>query len=79
MHPLIVTNPHATDMMVYIQPGAIEISLPPKDVIEIEIHDLPEGETIAITPDGKPSLTLFIPTSHFTIRNRLRRLAAAAE
>jgi len=68
MQPLIIRNPHRTDLKVLIKPGQISISVPPGDAVKIEIHNMPEGETIEIAPDPGPGLSLVIPTSQFTIK-----------
>ena len=77
MLPFIVHNPHRTDMKVLIEPGQIAISVPPGDAVKIEIHNMPEGETIEISPDPGPGLTLVIPTTQFTIRHGNKSAQAA--
>jgi len=69
MQPLIIRNGHRTDLKVLIEPGQITISVPPGDAVQIEVHNMPAGETIEIAPNGDPGLTLVIPTTQFTIKH----------
>jgi hypothetical protein len=69
MQPFIVRNSHPAPMQVLIEPGQIKIALPPQHVLQIEVLDLPEGQTIEITPDGRPGLTLKVPSTQFKFRS----------
>ena len=69
MQPFVVRNSHATPMQVLIEPGQLAITLPPEHVLEIDVLDLPEGQTIEITPDARPGLTLMVPSSQFKFRS----------
>ena len=69
MQPFVVRNSHDTPMHVLIEPGQLSITLPPNHVLEIDVLDLPEGRTIEIAPDGRPGLTLKVPSSQFKFRS----------
>jgi hypothetical protein len=69
MQPFVVRNSHNAPLQVLIQPGQIDMALPPQHVLEIQVFDLAEGQTIEITPDSRPGLTLTVPSSQFKIRS----------
>lgn len=69
MQPFIVRNSHPAPMHVLIEPGQIKIALPPQHVLQIEVLDMPEGQTIEITPDARPGLTLKVPSTQFKFRS----------
>lgn len=69
MLPLVIHNPHRTDMKIMIEPGQINISVPPGDAVTVQVHDMPDDATMEIAPNDGPGLTLVIPTSQFTIRH----------
>lgn len=76
MQPFFVRNTHPAPMHVLIEPGQIKIALPPEHVLEIEVFDMPEGETVEIIPDPRPGLTLKVPSSQVKFRSGARARAA---
>jgi hypothetical protein len=69
MQPFVVRNTHLAPMHVLIEPGQIKIALPPQHLLEIQVFDMPEGQTVEITPDDRPGLTLRVPSSSFKFRS----------
>jgi hypothetical protein len=69
MQPFYVRNSHPSPMHVLIEPGQIRITLPPEHVLEIEVTEITDGETIEIIPDPRPGLTLKVPSSQVKFRS----------
>jgi hypothetical protein len=76
MQPFFIRNTHPSPMHVLIEPAKIRIALPPDHVLEIDVLDMVEGQTIEIIPDPRPGLTLKVPSTQVKFRSGARERAA---